>query len=141
MEELNDLDYGNWQMKTYEEMAASEPHLHALWFSSPQLVRFPGGESLQELAARSADALRFVLERHPDQTVVIVAHDSVNRALLVQLADLPLSSYWILAQDPCCINDIDIIGPRIQIRGVNDTSHLDHLVDDPFDGPGLPKVP
>ena len=141
VEELNDLDYGHWQMKTYEEMAASEPHLYALWFSSPQLVRFPGGESLQELAARSADALRFVLERHADQTVVMVAHDSVNRALLVQLADLPLSSYWILAQEPCCINDIDIVGPRIQIRGVNDTSHLDHLVDDPFDGPGLPKVP
>jgi phosphoserine phosphatase len=125
--QLNDLDYGRWQMKTYEEVAATEPDLYALWFANPQLVRFPGGESLQELASRSADALRFVLQRHPDQTVVMVAHDSVNRALLVQLADLPLSSYWILAQAPCCINEIDIVGPRIQIRGVNGTSHLDDL--------------
>jgi broad specificity phosphatase PhoE len=127
IEQLNDLHYGNWQMKTYEEMAASEPHLYASWFANPHLVRFPGGESLQDLASRSADALRIALARHPDQTVVMVAHDSVNRALLVQLADIPISSYWILAQDPCCINEIDIVAARIQIRSVNDTSHLDDL--------------
>ena len=127
IDELNDLDYGNWQMKTFDEVAAAEPAPFALWFANPQLVRFPGGESLQDLAARSADALRFVLERHPNETVVMVAHDSVNRALLVQLAGLSLSSYFILAQDPCCINEIDIVAARIQIRGVNDTAHLDDL--------------
>jgi probable phosphoglycerate mutase len=127
IDELNDLDYGNWQMKTFDEVAAAEPAPFALWFANPQLVRFPRGESLQDLAARSADALRFVLERHPDGTVVMVAHDSVNRALLVQLAGLSLSSYFILAQDPCCINEIDIVAARIQIRGVNDTAHLDDL--------------
>ena len=127
IEELNDIDYGSWKMRTYAEMQASEPEAYASWFATPHLVRFPGGDSLQELASRTADALRFVLARHADQTVVMVGHDSVNRALLVQLADLPLSSYWILAQDPCCINEIDIVAARIQIRGVNDTAHLDDL--------------
>jgi probable phosphoglycerate mutase len=127
VDQLDDIDYGDWQMKTHDEMRTHEPDLYALWFSNPQLVRFPRGETLQELASRSADALRFVLELHPDQTVVMVAHDSVNRALLVQLAGLPLSAYWIFAQAPCCINEIDIAPPRIQILGVNDTSHLDGL--------------
>jgi probable phosphoglycerate mutase len=135
--ELNDLDYGDWQSKRCEEMAASEPALYALWSSGPQLVRFPGGESLQDLVLRSADAMRLVLERHPDETVVMVAHDSINRALLVQLADFPLSSYWILGQDPCCINEIDVVGPRVQIRAINDTAHLNQLVDDA----GPPTVP
>ena len=66
--------------------------LFAAWFETPQLVRFPGGESLQDLAARVADALRFVLTRHTDGTIVIVGHDSVNRALLLQLLDLPLAA-------------------------------------------------
>jgi probable phosphoglycerate mutase len=130
IEELNDLDYGYWQMKTHDEMKAADPERYALWFSDPQLVRFPGGESLQDLAGRSADALRLVLERHPDQTVVMVAHDSVNRVLLVQLAGLALSAYWIFGQAPCCINEVDIAPPRVQIRGVNDTSHLDGLEGD-----------
>lgn len=127
IEELNDIDYGSWKMKTFAEMQATQGELYASWFATPHLVRFPGGDSLQELASRAADALRIALERHPNQTVVMVAHDAVNRALLVQLADLPLSSYWRLVQEPCCINEIDIAANRIQVRSINDTSHLDGL--------------
>ena len=127
IDQLVDIDYGSWQMKTYEQVKATEPELFAMWFAAPHLMRFPGGESLQQLASRSADALRVAVKRHPDQAVVMVAHDSVNRALLVQLADLPLSSYWRLVQDPCCINEIDIAAARIQVRGINDTSHLDGI--------------
>jgi broad specificity phosphatase PhoE len=125
--QLNDIDYGDWQMKTYQEMQAAEPELYAAWFATPHLVRFPRGESFQDMVLRSADALRLALDRHPGQTVVMVSHTSVNRALLVQLVDLPLSSYWILAQEPCCINEVDIVANQIQIRGINDTSHLDGL--------------
>jgi broad specificity phosphatase PhoE len=126
-DQLSDIDYGDWQMKTYDEMKTAEPALFAAWFAAPHLVRFPRGETLQQLASRAADALRLALERHPGQTVVMVAHDSVNRALLVQLADLPLSSYWRLAQDPCCINEIDIADANVQVRCINDTAHLDGL--------------
>jgi Histidine phosphatase superfamily (branch 1) len=47
------------------------------------------------------------------ETVVAVAHDSVNRALLMQLLDQPLSSYWRVAQAPCCVNEIDIVDSRV----------------------------
>ena len=83
-DELNDTDYGRWQFKTFADAKADDPALFAAWFETPQLVRFPGGESLQDLAARVANALRFVLTRHASDTIVIVGHDSVNRALLLQ---------------------------------------------------------
>lgn len=108
-------------------MEAAEPNLFDAWFATPHLVRFPDGESLQDLVSRSSAALRLALDRHPDETVVLVAHDSVNRALLLQLADLPLSSYWRLAQAPCCINEIDVIGRQVRILGINETAHLDGL--------------
>jgi len=127
IDQLDDIDYGTWRMRTYEDMAAAEPTLYAAWFAAPHLMRFPDGDSLQDLVLRSADALRLVAKRHPDQTIVLVSHDSVNRALLGQLADLPLSSYWRLAQAPCCINEIDVVGTRTQILGLNDTSHLEGL--------------
>jgi probable phosphoglycerate mutase len=66
-----------------------------------------------------------VLERHPGQTVVMVGHDSVNRALLLQLLDQPLSAYWKLAQDPCTLNEVEIESGRIEVLRINDTSHLD----------------
>src|SRR5262249_27332910 len=86
-EDLNDIDYGTWQFKTFAEAKAADPALFAAWFASPHLVRFPNGESLQDLVARTSNALRMVLARHPDETVALVGHDSVNRAVLLQLLD------------------------------------------------------
>ncbi len=121
---LIDLDYGRWNWKTYEEAKAEDAELFERWFSSPQLVRFPDGESLQDLIARAADILRLVRERHPNETVVLVGHDSVNRALLVQLLDQPLSAYWRLEQSPCAINEVEIGSARIRVKRINDTCHL-----------------
>ena len=126
---LNDLDYGLWQWKTRDEARRAWPALHDAWYATPHLVRFPGGESLQDLVARTADALRFVLARHvlESDTVVLVGHDSVNRALLLQLLDQPLSAYWRIEQAPCALNEIDILDGEVRVRHVNETRHLDHL--------------
>ena len=122
---LMDLDYGAWQMRAQDEVKAEAPEAFRLWLEAPHLMRFPNGESLQDLVARTSDALRAVLARHPGQTVVMVGHDSVNRALLLQLLDQPLSAYWKLAQDPCCLNEVEVDGATIVVRRINDTSHLD----------------
>jgi phosphoserine phosphatase len=127
LEALNDIDYGDWQFRSYDEAQKADPDLYAKWFRTPQLVRFPNGESLQDLAARVADVLRHVLSHHPDDVVVLVGHDSVNRAILLQLLDQPLSSYWRLAQSPCSVNEIDIVGDRICILRINETLHLDPI--------------
>jgi broad specificity phosphatase PhoE len=126
---LNDLDYGAWTWKTYDEVRTAEPEHFRLWFDAPHLVRFPGGESLQDLVARTADAVRMAIDTHPDETVALVGHDSVNRAMLLQLLDQPLSAYWRLAQSPAAISEIDLAGGRIKVQRINDTAHLD-------DGPG-----
>ncbi len=124
LEGLTDLDYGAWQWKTYDEIAAQAPKLFALWRAAPHLVRFPNGDSLQDMASRVADSLRLVLDRHPGQVVVLVGHDSVNRVLLLQLVDLPLSAYWRLAQEPCGISEIDITDAQPRVLRVNETQHL-----------------
>jgi phosphoserine phosphatase len=126
MATLNDLDYGQWRWLSDDEARAAWPDLLAAWHASPHLVRFPGGESLQDLVARAAEALRLVRERHKaaGETVVLVGHDSVNRALLLQLLDQPLSAYWRLDQSPCAISEIDLAGDGILVRRVNETHHL-----------------
>jgi len=121
---LMDLDYGAWQMRTYDEVKAEAPDAFRLWHTAPHLMRFPGGESLQDVVARTSDVVRTVLARHPGQAVVMVGHDSVNRIILMQLLDQPLSAYWKLAQDTCTLNEVDIEGGKVLVRRINDTSHL-----------------
>jgi len=124
-EGMGDIDYGAWQMRTHDEVKAETPEAFQLWHEAPHLVRFPGGESLQDVVARTSNALRLVLTRHATDTVVLVGHDSVNRALLLQLLDQPLSAYWRLSQDPCTLNEIEVSATGdVRIERINDTSHL-----------------
>jgi broad specificity phosphatase PhoE len=125
LEGLMDMDYGAWQMRSHDEIKADAPEAYRLWQAAPQRMRFPDGESLQDLVARTADVVRLVLERHPTDTVVMVGHDSVNRAILMQFLDQPMSAYWRLVQDPCTLNEVDVDGGDIRVRRINDTSHLD----------------
>ena len=111
LDALIDIDYG----------AVAGPHARtrrrqrwpaeaALWHRRPDLVRPPGGESLQDVLARVAEALRLIIGRHPQETVLLVGHDSVNRVLLLHALELPLARYWQIGQDPCAINRIEAIG-------------------------------
>jgi phosphoserine phosphatase len=125
VEGLNDLDYGAWQWMTHEEVRGRWPQLLERWFAAPQLVRFPGGESLQDLIARTADVLRMVLERHAHDTVVLVGHDSGIRTLLLQMLDQPISAYWRLAPQPASVSEVEISAGEVRVLGINETRHLE----------------
>jgi broad specificity phosphatase PhoE len=122
---LNDLDYGAWQSRTHDDTRAKDPDFFETWFTTPHLIRFPEGESLQDVATRTASVLRFVLSRNAAETLVLVGHDSVNRVMLTQILDMPLSAYWRFTQSPCCINEIEVTGSSFHLRRMNDTAHLD----------------
>ncbi|MQT12192.1 histidine phosphatase family protein [Segnochrobactrum spirostomi] len=121
---LVDIDYGDWTGQTLEEVERSDPDRYATWWVRPQLVRPPNGESLQDLLARTADALRDVVARHPEGKVVLVGHDSTNRALLLTLLDLPLSAYWRFEQSPCNLTEVEFSSKGVHVRSINQTSHL-----------------
>jgi phosphoserine phosphatase len=125
LDDLNDIDYGEWQGKSHQEMCQHSPALYRRWLASPDLVRFPSGESLQQLSARVVDALRLIVEKHPEATTVIAGHDSGNRALLLQALGLPLSAYWRIVQDPCGLSEIVTNDGLMSVQRMNDTAHLE----------------
>jgi broad specificity phosphatase PhoE len=120
LDDLNDLHYGDWEWHTHEEVRALWPELFECWFAAPQLVRFPRGESFQDLLARMANVLRWVRERHAGETVVVVGHSGGNRALLLQTLDQPLSAYWRLAQDPCSVSEIELLARTATVQRFNE---------------------
>jgi len=121
LEDLDDVNYGDWEWLTHDEVRAGWPALFELWFSAPHLVRFPNGESLQDVVMRAANVLRLVRERHADETVAVVGHSIGNRALLLQTLDQPLSAYWRLGQDPCSVSEIELLGHMTTVKRLNET--------------------
>lgn len=119
LEDLNDLDYGLWQWKTRAEVQTQWPDLLQCWLNAPQLVRFPNGESLQNLAARIGDVLRVLLKRHANDTVVLVGHYSGIRVLLLEALDLPLSAYWRLTHDPAGVSEVELTLHSLRVIRIN----------------------
>ena len=115
------------QWKTHEEVRAHSCELFDRWLSAPERVRFPGGESLQDLFGRTADALRQLIDDHLLETIVLVGHDSVNRAVLLQVLQQSPSTYWRLVQSPCGISEIDIDHQRTRVVRMNETAHVEGL--------------
>jgi len=119
------MDYGAWTWKTDEEARASDPAAYALWISKPDQARPGGGESLAELAARSAAALAAIAAERPADAVVIVTHDSVVRALMLELLGMPLSAYRRLDPTPCGVSEAEIGETPPLLMRFNETGHLE----------------
>jgi phosphoserine phosphatase len=124
---LCDIDYGEWQGLTREQAKESWPDETELWFRLPHLAAIPKGETLAAVLSRATAALRDILRGHPDGTVVLVGHDSVNRVLLLFALEAPLSRYWQLRQHPCGINELFFDNGSFVVGSINQTQHLSGL--------------
>lgn len=122
-----DLSYGEWQGVSHEEVKARHPELDKKWHEQPHLLRFPGGESLDDVRERSMNALKRIASKHPDDTIVLVAHRVVNKVVLCAVLDLDNSYFWRIRQDTCCINIFEDAEIGYVLHRLNDTCHLEDL--------------
>jgi broad specificity phosphatase PhoE len=121
---LADIDYGAWQGLTPEEARARWPAQMAAWYTTPQTVRIPGGESLADVRDRVMAAIHALAAHHPAQTIVLVSHTVVVRVILLAILGLGNDRFWRLRQDNCAINVFEIEGGDSTLVSMNDTCHL-----------------
>ena len=124
---LTDLCYGDWEGQPLGAVQVKYADLYRQWESAPHTVRFPNGETLDEVKQRALAAVAEVLRRHPEQTVLLAAHRAVNKVLIAAFIGLDNSHFWRLGQDTTAINRFDWTGGTWQIMGLNDACHLREL--------------
>ncbi len=125
--DLSSMSYGQWAGLTHQEVARRWPDLYRRWNEDPFDVPVPDGENLRDLVRRAFAALKEILERHADgDSVVIVSHQVVTRALICAMADLPNRSWWLFVQDLCNLScfDYDPASDTFFLERLNDTCHL-----------------
>lgn len=123
-EGFNDMGFGAWEGLSLEKVSRDYPRLFAAWSRQPEVVVFPGGESLGMVAARAGEALSRHTEAVGAGAVVIVSHRAVNKALLCALLGLGQQAFWQFRQDTACLNEIIISDEKPVLVRLNDTCHL-----------------
>ena len=109
------------------EVKVKYADLYRQWETAPATVRFPGGETLDEVRDRAMEAVAAVVERHPGHVVLLAAHRAVNKVLIAAFIGLDNSHFWRIGQDTTAINRFHRVGDTWHLMGLNDTCHLRDL--------------
>ena len=124
---LREIDFGRWERRSFSELAATEPpDLIEAWNRFDPAFAFPEGESLHAFTARVAD-VSDRLASLPHDTVVVVTHGGVIRAMLCHLLGLEMCHYLLFKVERASNTRIDLIDGRGVLAGLNDRCHLKEL--------------
>ena len=75
----------------------------------PTLFAFPTENPWRCCALAPWRAVEEVVQRHPDQTVLLMAHRAVNKVLIAAFIGLDNSHFWRIAQDTTAINRFHLV--------------------------------
>ncbi|WP_422347734.1 histidine phosphatase family protein [Stenotrophomonas sp. DR009] len=123
--ELQEIAHGEWEGLLASEINEKDPSRLQAWREEPDTVLMPGGESLRLVLERSWRGLARATEGLGEHdTLLVVAHDAVNRVILCKVLGLPISRLWTFRQAPTTLNllegaDLD----SLEVVRLNDCAH------------------
>ncbi|PKM15738.1 MAG: histidine phosphatase family protein [Gammaproteobacteria bacterium HGW-Gammaproteobacteria-2] len=122
---LSEIAHGTWEGKLAGEIAEQYPVQFQAWREAPQTVQMPEGESLKQVFTRVWPAFVTASEGlSTSQTLLVVAHDAVNRLILCHILGIDFSQLWRFRQAPATLNLLE--GPsaeRLDVVRLNDCAH------------------
>lgn len=130
--DLREVNYGKWE-------GLSEADLHREYSSAWQArqsdrwnVAAPEGENYAQMWTRFLPKWNALVEKHQNETVVLVGHNGLLRILLCYLLGAPFENFKRIRVANCGVTRVEIErggsgGERILVQSVNDTSHLKQI--------------
>jgi phosphoserine phosphatase len=140
---LKEVNLPLWEGMLFDEVKAKYPDEYEHWQHSPHTLRMAlldeQGRSVDfypipDLYEQAKQVWQAILPHHPAQTILIVAHSGINRALISTALGLGPDRYQAIQQANCGISVLNFkgqLGERVQLESLNLTSHL---------GDQLPRV-
>ena len=120
---FNDVDYGSWAGRTWEELSPGEQVEFRRWRKHPELP-LPGAEDAADVQRRALAGLKALGEAEQG-CIAIVAHDAVLQLLLCSVLDIDLASYRGIAQHTATLNELERSAAGWRVRLLNSAYHLD----------------
>lgn len=91
---LREMDLGEWEGMLSDEIKAQYPRELAERTRDPLNTQAPGGEALIQVVERCLAAADEIAARHPDETVMIIAHGVSLAALICLSQGIPLECLY-----------------------------------------------
>jgi phosphoserine phosphatase len=124
---LKEIAHGDWEGLLASEIRERDPQRLLAWRETPESVLMPGegGENLQMVFDRAWPAFaRACQGLGENDTLLVVAHDAVNRVLLCKILGLPFAKLWSFRQAPTTLNLLEGSSvDSLEVVRLNDCNH------------------
>jgi probable phosphoglycerate mutase len=138
-DKLLEINLPAWAGMLTIEVKEKFPEDYRTWKQRPhelQMLVNNGGETKEyfPVLALYAQAKQFwqeVLSRHQGETILIVGHNGINRALISTALGISPARYHCLQQSNCGISVLNFaggLGETVQLESMNQTQHLGDIL-------------
>ncbi|MBD2430566.1 MULTISPECIES: histidine phosphatase family protein [Fischerella] len=137
---LLEIDLPLWEKMLVAEVKQKFAEDYRIWKQSPHqfqmLVPDREGNSREHypvlgLYEQARQFWQEILSRHPGQTILIVGHNGINRALISTALGISPSRYHSIQQSNCGISVLNFaggLGDAVQLESMNQTQHLGDIL-------------
>lgn len=125
LERLTECNVGEWEGMDWESIQAKYPEAWKRFHEDPGSNPYLGGESYGDVFRRAQPVIEGLVEQHRGESIVVVAHNIVNRVYLAGLLGIELRRAPSLRQQNACINFITHDRHGSALTTMNAVFHLD----------------
>ena len=118
---VSEIDFGELEGRTYEEIQRELPEVYATWMEHPTEVVFPGGESYTQMRDRVLAAVHRIRGHGALRTTALVSHGGTNRVILADALGIANADIFRIDQSYGALNVIDYFDEFPLVRSINAT--------------------
>jgi broad specificity phosphatase PhoE len=108
-ERIIEVDFGDWEGKTQAGFMVSDPGTWEAWMQDPLSAKAGAtGETGRQVVDRVDAFFSEMLSMHSGQTIVVVAHNGVNRLYMAYKLGMPLKNYRRIFQENSAITYFEL---------------------------------
>ncbi|WP_180954563.1 histidine phosphatase family protein [Bacillus sp. V5-8f] len=123
---IMEIDFGNWEGQTRDEIERNHPESWKSWLSHPANTNAgESGETANDVYTRAADFFIEKSQQHLGNNVLVVGHNTVNRFYITGAMGLPFNNYRTIKQSNTGITIFEINqSNKIEWLQINSIMHL-----------------
>jgi probable phosphoglycerate mutase len=130
-EKLGEINLPLWEKWKKEDVIKHYPQEYQTWKEAPHQFKmtFEGQEiyPVLDLYQQAQEFWQKIIPQHQGETILVIAHNGINRCLILTALGMSASRYHTIQQSNCCINVLNFTGDYgepVQLESLNQTAHL-----------------
>ncbi|MBJ8707327.1 MULTISPECIES: adenosylcobalamin/alpha-ribazole phosphatase [Citrobacter] len=107
MPELNEMFFGDWEMRHHRDLAREDAENYTVWCNDWQNATPTNGEGFQAFSQRVERFIAQLADYKTCQNLLVVSHQGVLSVLIARLLSMPAAAMWHFRVEQGCWSAID----------------------------------